>query len=63
MDLLEIGPVNAYKKAFKIDEPMWKTFKSHFKGQEKSEGKFFKLAKRRKKNRFQVEGNRRAHAQ
>ena len=65
MDLLEIGPVNACKKTFKIDEAMWKTFKSDcaVKGQEKGEGKFLKLAKRRKKNRFQVEGSRRVHAQ
>ena len=66
MDLLEIGPVNACNKAFKIDEAMWpwKTFKSDcaVKGQEKSEGKFLKLRKE-EKIRFQVEGNRRAHAQ
>ena len=65
MDLLEIGPVNACIKAFNIDEAMWKTFKSDsvVKGQENNEGKFLKLAKRRKKKRFQVEGNRTAHAQ
>ena len=65
MDLLEIGPLDACKKDFKVDEAMWKTFKSDcaVKGQEKSEGKFLKIAKRREKNRFQVEGNRRAHAQ
>ena len=44
IDLLEIGPVNACKKAFKIDEAtcMWKTFKSDcaVKGQEKGERKF-----------------------
>ena len=28
MDLLGIGPVDACKKDFKIDEAMWKTFKS-----------------------------------
>ena len=50
MDLLEIGPVNACNKAFKIDEAMWKTFKSDcaVKGQEKSEGKFLKLRKEEK---------------
>ena len=51
MDLLEIGPVNACEIAFKIDEAMWKTFKSDcaVTGQEKSERKFLKLAERRKK--------------
>ena len=49
MDLLEIGSVNASKKALKIDEAMWKS-DCAVKGQEKSEGKFLKLAKRRKKN-------------
>ena len=65
MDLLEIGPVNACKKAFKIDEAMWKTFKSDcaVEGQEKSEGNVLKLRKEEKKIRFQVEGIRRAHAQ
>ena len=38
MDLLEVGPVNAYKMAFKIDEA--------------SERKFLMLAKRRKKKPF-----------
>ena len=54
MDLLEIGPLDACKKDFIIDEAMWKTFKSDcaVKGQEKSEGKFLKLAKRRKKTAF-----------
>ena len=70
MDLLKIGPVNARETALKIDEVMWKTFKSDcasaVTGQEKSERKFLKLAERRKnplQNRFQVEGNHRAHAQ
>ena len=46
MDLLKTGPVNAYEMAFKIDEAMWKTFKSDcaVSGQEKSKRKFLKLA-------------------
>ena len=54
MDWLEIGPVNACEMAFKIDEAMWKTFKSDcvVTGQEKSDRKFLKLAERRKKTTF-----------
>ena len=39
MDLPENSPVNACEMAFKIDEAMWKTFKSDcaVTGQEKSE--------------------------
>ena len=51
MDLLEIGPVNACKKAFKIDEAIGKLL-NHIvllKDKRKREGKFLKLAKRRKK--------------
>ena len=64
MDQLEIGPVSACIKAFKIDEAMWKPFKSDcaVTGQEKSGRNFLKLAERRK-SRFQVERNRTAHAQ
>ena len=42
MDLLKIGLVNACEMAFKIEEAMWKTFKSDcaVTGQEKSERKF-----------------------
>ena len=54
MDILEIGPVNACEMAFKIDEAMWKIFKSDcaVTGQEKSERKFLKLADRRKKTAY-----------
>ena len=63
MDRLGIGPVNACEPAFKFNEALSKTLKWEcaVTGQEKSEEKFLKLGERRK-NRFQVERNRSAHA-
>ena len=58
MDLLEIGPVNACKKAFKIDEAIGKLLNHIVLGR-----KVFQACEKKKKNRSQVEGNRRAHAQ
>ena len=45
-----MGLVNTCEMPFKIDEAMWKTFKSDcaVTGQEKSERKFLTLAERRK---------------
>ena len=56
MDLLEIDPVHACEMAFKIDEAMWKPFKSDcaVAGKENSERRFLKkkpLSCRRKEQR------------
>ena len=65
MDLLEIGPVNACEMALKNDEV--ENFSIGLRCyRTRKERKVLKLAERRKnslQNRFQVEGNRRAHAQ
>ena len=54
MDLLEIGPVDACKKDFKIDEAMWKTFKSDcaVKDKKKAKESFWSLRKEEKKTAF-----------
>ena len=64
MDLLEIGPVDACKRISNLTKLCGKLFNQIVLLKDKKKAKeSFEACEKKKKNRFQVEGNRRAHAQ